>query len=111
MRKFGIICVHDTQQPDLYGDKLVAVRDAANNFSVSITNHPLVQAWRSLESSSHSAIFPRTDTLQDGRLETKIIAFLTVPFGKKISVSPASRHLMAAKIKLGHVLRPDGLRS
>lgn len=40
MRKFGIVCVHDTQGTDLYGEMLTAVKDAVAGRSVSITNLP-----------------------------------------------------------------------
>jgi len=113
MRKFGIICVHDTQQSDLYRDMLAAIRDATRKFCVSLTNLPFNagMAIMRVESSFHPAISPSSGTLPGGRVETEPIAFATVPAGEGISVSAVHGRLMAAKIKLGHILRQAGLRS
>jgi hypothetical protein len=113
MRKFGIICVHDTQQCDLYRDTLAAIRDATRKFSVSVTNLPFNSgmAIMRVESSIYPAITPSSGTLPDGRVETELVAFATVPAGEGIRVSAARGRLMAAKIKLGHILRQAGLRS
>lgn len=113
MRQFGIICVHDTQQPDLYRDMLAAIRDATSTFSVSVTNLPFSagMAIIRVESSVHPAITPSGGVLPSGRFDTEPVAFTTAPSGQGISVSPVRGRLLAAKIKLGHILRQAGLRS
>ena len=113
MRRFGLVCVHDTQQPDLRRDMLAAIRDACRAFSVSLTNLPFNagMAIIRVESSAHPAISPATGMLPDGRPETRPFEFPTVPAGQQVRVSPVRGHLMAAKIKLGHILRQAGWRS
>jgi predicted O-methyltransferase YrrM len=113
MRRFGIICMHDTQQLDLYQDMLAAIRDATKGFEVSITNLPFNSglAVIRVESSVHPEISPSTGSLPDGTPETKLVAFATIPTNQKLKVSPVRGHFMAAKIRLGHLLRQAGLRS
>jgi len=113
MRQFGMICIHDTQQPDLYRDMLAAIRDATKKFFISITNLPFNagMAIIRVESSPYPAVSPSSGTLPDGRIDTEPIAFASLPVDNKIKVSPVRGRLMAARIKLGHILRQAGLRS
>jgi len=113
MRRFGLICVHDTQQPDLSRDMLAAIRDATQNYPVSMTNLPFNAglAIIRVESSPHPSITPNGGTLPDGRPETEAVSFATVPTDAEIRVSAVRGRLMAAKLKMGHFLRQAGLRS
>jgi hypothetical protein len=112
MRRFGIICVHDSQQPDLSRDMLSAIKDATENHAVSITNLPFGAglAVVRIEESDHPAISPSTGVLPDGRPETELRAFPTVPTSE-ISTSHSVARMKAAKNKLGHILRQAGLKS
>ena len=113
MRKFGIICVHDTQQIDLSRDMLAAVRDATRNFSVSVTNLPFNAglAIIRVEASSHPPIEFSSGLLPDGRNETDPLEFPTVPAGDNIKLRPGRKIFVAAKIRVGHILRQAGLKS
>jgi predicted O-methyltransferase YrrM len=112
MRKFGIICVHDTQQPDLSREMLAAIGDASANFAVSITNLPFSagMAIIRVEESAHPAISPSSGVMPDGRSETAPATFATVPVTDH-SVSQAKARMTAAKLKVGHLLRQAGLKS
>jgi len=111
MRQFGIICVHDTQQPDLHGDMLAAIADATRNFKVSITNLPFGcgLAIIRIEEGLSPPITPAAGTLADGRRDTLPVVFETGP-QKIIHVPLYRRWLVPIKIKLGHILRQAGLR-
>jgi len=113
MRKFGIICIHDTQQFELYRDMLAAIRDATSSFSVSITNLPFSAGLAVLrvESGPHPPICPSSGTVRDGTFETVLAEFATVPSDQKIRIPAVHSRFIAAKIKLGHILRQAGLRS
>lgn len=76
MKRFGIICVHDTQQIDLSQEMLAALKDGLRGQPISITNLPYSSglAIIRVEESAHPAIVPSTGTLADGRKET-----VTVP--------------------------------
>jgi len=113
VRKFGIICVHDTQETDLYRDMLAAIKDAVTGFSVSITNLPFScgLAIIRVESSRHPSVLPSVGSLRDGRPDTTLAEFPASPSDESFRVSPVRSRLMAAKIKAGHMLRQAGLRS
>lgn len=72
MRTFGLVCVHDTQQPDLYADMLGAIRDATRATSVSVTNLPFGAGLGIIrvEKSRFPAVIPASGVLPDGRAET-----------------------------------------
>jgi hypothetical protein len=113
MRKFGIICVHDTQETDLYREMLAAVKDGVAGCSVSVTNLPFScgLAIIRVESSRHPAIVPSTGSLPDGRADTLLAEFPTLPADETLQVSAFRTRMMAARIKIGHLLRQRGLRS
>jgi hypothetical protein len=113
MRQFGLICVHDTQETELYRDMLAALKDAVAGFSVSITNLPFScgLAIIRVESSVHPPIAPSGSSLRDGRPDTTLARFPCLPSSEDFRVAPARGRLVAAKIKLGHLLRQAGLRS
>lgn len=113
MRKFGIVCVHDTQQPDLSQDMLGAIRDATKKFAVSITNLPFSagMAIIRVETGRYPAIDPSTGMMPDGRIETQLREFPTIPDQGNISVNRGRSLLIAVKIKVGHMLRQAGLKS
>lgn len=77
MKRFGLICIHDTQQTDLHSDMLTAIRDATKKFEVSITNLPFNcgLAVIRVEETRHGAITPTGGSLPDGRFDTKPTAF------------------------------------
>src|SRR5579872_3354689 len=112
MRKFGIICVHDTQQVDLHEGMLAAMRDATKNFSVSMTNLPFNAGLGIIrvEASPHPPITPTSGTLPDGRTETLPVAFATAPAGEQIKISAVGSRVEAMRIKVWHILRQLGLK-
>jgi hypothetical protein len=88
MRRFGSVCVHDTQQPDLHGDMLGAIHDAVQHHSVSIVNLPFGSglAIIRIEESAFPSIEPRSGSLSDGRSDTTLVAFpmtTQLPQGRK----------------------------
>jgi hypothetical protein len=40
MNAFGLVCIHDTQHPELASDMLQAIKDASNGMRISMTNLP-----------------------------------------------------------------------
>jgi hypothetical protein len=113
MRKFGIICVHDTQQTDLHRHVLPALRDATRNASVSLTNLPFCAglAIIRIEASEHPAISPSISLLSDGRPETCLVEFPTVSASDGTQISAAQARAVNLKVTIGHVLRQMGLKS
>jgi len=111
MRRFGIVCIHDTQQPDLYRDMLAAIADASAGRSVSVTNLPFNcgLAILRVEESDYPAISPTADRLIDGRCDTQPVPFI-LGSGEQPRASLWSRTLLPAKIRVGHFLRQRGLR-
>lgn len=111
MRQFGIICVHDTQQPELYRDMLAAISDATRNLKVSLTNLPFNcgLAIIRVEESMHPPITPAFGNLPQGQSDT-----LPVPFAsgaqQTLAVPMHRRLLVPIKIKVGHLLRQAGLK-
>jgi len=92
MRQFGLICVHDTQQPDLGRDILTAIRDATNGYSVSMTHLPFSAGLTIIrvEESCHPPITPATCFLPDGRPATELIPFgFTRPSTRKMQANPS----------------------
>jgi hypothetical protein len=79
MRTFGIVCVHDTQQPDLFADMLGAIRDATRTLPVSVTNLPFSAglAIIRVEKGRFPAVTPATGVLSDGRAETALFPYPT----------------------------------
>ena len=84
MRTFGVICIHDTQQPDLLHDMLSAIRDSSQGYKVSLTNMPFHAGLCIIrvEEGDHAAIVPSSTILPDGRNDTQLVSF-PVEFGKK----------------------------
>lgn len=113
MRKFGIICVHDTQQTHLYRHMLAAIQDAVKSFSVSVTNLPYGAglAIIRVESSPHPPILPRTGTLGEGEPETLLAEFPAQPSGDAIRMSQVRTGLGALHLRARHILRQWGLKS
>jgi predicted O-methyltransferase YrrM len=76
MRTFGLICVHDTQQPDLNQEMLAAIKDATQGHPISMTNLPFSAglAIIRIEAGDHPPIDPATGLLPDGRTETELLA-------------------------------------
>jgi hypothetical protein len=113
VRQFGLICVHDTQETELYKDMLAAIKDAVAGSSVSVTNLPFScgLAIIRVESSEHPAIVPSAGVLADGRPDTTLAEFPAAPSSANLKVSPARSHLLVAKHKIGHMLRQAGLKA
>lgn len=76
MKRFGLICVHDTQQIDLSHDMLAALKDVLRGKPVSMVNLPFSSglAIIRVEESAFPEIEPSTQILPDGRPETKPVA-------------------------------------
>lgn len=79
MRTFGLVCVHDTQQPDLYRDMLGAIRDATRRFPTSVVHLPFAAglAVIRVEKGLYPAISPASGDLPDGRCETFLYPYPT----------------------------------
>jgi hypothetical protein len=77
MKRFGIICVHDSQQPYLGHDILSAIRDATHNWKVSITTIPFNAGLSiiRLEEGGSQDIIPVSNRLDDGRVDTELFSF------------------------------------
>lgn len=77
MRTYGIICVHDTQQPTLGQEMLAAIRDATAPWSVSLTNLPFSGglAIIRIERGAYPSGQMADTTLADGSSDTRPIAF------------------------------------
>ena len=76
MKRFGLICVHDTQQTDLSHDMLAAIKDVLRGKAVSMVNLPFSSglAIIRIEESSLAEIAPSSGLLPDGRIETAPVA-------------------------------------
>jgi hypothetical protein len=76
MKRFGMICVHDTQQPDLSHEMLAAIKDSVRGQPISMVNLPFSAglAIIRVEESAHPAITPASGHLPDGRIETEPVA-------------------------------------
>jgi predicted O-methyltransferase YrrM len=111
MRQFGVICVHDTQQPELYKDMLAAITNATSGYKVSLTNLPFNcgLAIIRVEESKHPAISPTFDKLPQGQADTFPVAFVSGA-QERVHVPMHRRWLVPIKIKIGHVLRQAGLK-
>lgn len=111
MRQFGIICIHDTQQPDLYRDMLGAIADATTGHKVSLTNLPFNcgLAIVRVEEGLQPPVSPAFDLLPSGISDTFPVAF---PSGaqERIPLSFYERWLAPIKIMVGHTLRQAGLK-
>ena len=72
VKKFGMICIHDTQQSDLSSDMLAAIRDATAAYSISLTTLPFNAGLTliRMEDSALPAITPSGSSLPDGRFDT-----------------------------------------
>jgi hypothetical protein len=111
MRQFGLICVHDTQQPELYRDMLAAIGDATRNLKVSLTNLPFNcgLAIIRIEESRHPAVTPAFGKLPQGQSDTLPVAFASGA-QQPLAVPMHRRWLVPIKIKIGHLLRQAGLK-
>lgn len=76
MKRFGIICVHDTQQTELRQEMLAAIKDVLRGRAVSMVNLPFSSglAIIRVEESTHPEIVPSSGLLPDGRTETSPLA-------------------------------------
>ncbi|HSZ67824.1 MAG TPA: class I SAM-dependent methyltransferase [Xanthobacteraceae bacterium] len=111
MRQFGIICIHDTQQPDLYRDMLAAIGDATSGRKVSLTSLPFNCGLTivRVEEGLLPPISPAFDLLPSGVSDTFLVAFPSGP-QERIPLSFYKRWLAPIKIKVGHTLRQAGLK-
>jgi hypothetical protein len=84
MRKFGIICVHDTQQCDLAGEMLTAVRESLEGRKFSVVTIPFNCGLTiiRIEEGILPEIKPSGTRLDDGRLDTCLREF-PVEFAEK----------------------------
>lgn len=116
MRQFGLICVHDTQQPDLYPDMLGALRELSKLYSISVVNLPFSAglAIVRVEEGQFPPIQPVAGVLPDGRADTQLVAFplQAGPLGSTAKLADGSVRtwLRARKIEAGHALRQLGWR-
>jgi hypothetical protein len=117
MRQFGMVCIHDTQQPDLYADMLGALGSIASSYPVSIVNLPFSSglAIMRVEEGEFPPIQPVSGILPDGRSDTHLVPFALRPEVSRTSTGlergSLRSWLRARKIEAGHALRQLGLRS
>ena len=90
MRSFGLVCLHDTQQPELRDDMLSALRDGTHGWDVSLTNLPYSAglAIIRVEQGNHPAR-PTKGTMPDGRSPDTVPARLTMRFAAEDGRDPA----------------------
>ena len=76
MKRFGLICLHDTQQTELSHDMLAAIKDVLRGKAVSMVNLPFSSglAIIRIEESSLPEIVPSSGLLPDGKIETTPVA-------------------------------------
>jgi len=76
MRTFGLICLHDTQQPDLSHAMLAAIRDAIQDKPVSLVTLPHASGLTilRLEQGEHSAVDLSGARMEDGRPMSEPVA-------------------------------------
>lgn len=79
MRKYGLICIHDTQQTELSHELLKAIKDTVQDFRVSMTTLPFSCGLTILrvEECAHPPIDPTGTPLPDGRFDTAPVTFPT----------------------------------
>lgn len=111
MRKFGIICVHDTQQIDLNKEMLSAIKDSTTDYAVSLVNLPFAAglAIIRVEESLHPPITPAGGKMPDGRSETGLMEYPMVTISD-VKYSATKGKLAALRSKAGRVLRHTGLK-
>lgn len=84
MRKFGLICIHDTQQPDLSTEMLTAIRETLEGHKFSLVTIPFNCGLTIIrvEEGLLPAIQPSGSKLPDGRFDTSLREFsLQFPSG------------------------------
>ncbi len=115
MRRFGLICVHDTQQPDLCHDMLGAIRDATAQARVSVTNLPFGAglAVIRVEESVYPSIDPEATMMNDGRSDTLLTPSAwtySQDHGPQLSTRSFATRWAHARDRIGHILRQGGIR-
>jgi len=72
MKKYGLICIHDTQQPDLSGEMLSAIRESLQNHKFSLVTIPFNCGLTIIrvEEGLLPEIQPLGSKLPDGRFDT-----------------------------------------
>lgn len=115
MRKFGLVCVHDTQEPDLYRDMLGALVEVSRRYPVSVVNLPFAcgLALIRVEESVHPAVAPFAGLLPDGRSDTELVScpFTPADAGSAgLETGSFRSWALGRKIEVGHWLRQRGLR-
>ena len=77
MRKFGIICIHDTQQCDFSGEMLTAIRESLGGWRFSLVTLPFNCGLTiiRLEEGLLPEIQPAGSKLPDGRFDTCLRQF------------------------------------
>lgn len=111
MRRFGIICVHDTQQPDLWWDMTLAIGHATRGHAVSATTLPFNCGLTLLrvEESRHADVAVCGGALPSGAFDTAPKAFMPA-IAATARPNLWTRFIQPHKIRLGHALRQAGLR-
>jgi len=77
MRKYGLICIHDTQQPDLSGEMLTAIRDSLKEHKFSLVTIPFNCGLTIIrvEEGLLPEVQPLGSKLEDGRFDTSLREF------------------------------------
>jgi len=77
MRKYGLICIHDTQQPDLSGEMLAAIRASLEGHKFSLVTIPFNCGLTIIrvEEGLLPEIQPLGSKLPDGRFDTSLREF------------------------------------
>ena len=77
MRKYGLICIHDTQQPDLSSEMLTAIRESLEGHQFSLVTIPFNCGLTIIrvEEGLLPEIQPLGSKLPDGRFDTTLRGF------------------------------------
>ena len=116
MRKFGLVCVHDTQEPDLYRDMLGALTEISRRYAVSMVNLPFASGMAIIrvEEGLEPAVTPLAGLLPDGRSDTELVSCALKPAASAsndgFERGSIRSWLVARKIQVGHGLRQLGMR-
>jgi len=95
MRTFGLICLHDTQQPELRDDMVSAIRDATKGWQVSLTSLPYSAGLTILrvEKGNHPER-PTRSTMPDGLAPDTAPAPMAMSFADGSPQNPTDAGLM-----------------
>jgi hypothetical protein len=108
MSKFGLICIHDTQQYELGPDMIEAIQDALTGWDVSYMTLPFCCGLTliRIENCQHPAISPVSKLLSNGQIDTKLFASTSHPIaGQQVETKINIKHMQWVKWKIRKLLK------